>query len=72
MTRNFPTRSLTFAPEALRLVDAYAERRGIKRSKAVSELLLYVFMGDQCPTNPKVIKATLSTIREESDVRGRA
>jgi hypothetical protein len=64
MKRNTPTRSISFDSEALRLVDAYAEERRIKRSKAVSELILFVLKGDRCPTNPKIIKEAVSTVQE--------
>lgn len=69
MKRNTPTRSISFAPEALSLVDAYAEERGIKRSTAVTELLLYVLKGDQCETDPKVIEQAVAMIRDSDGSR---
>jgi hypothetical protein len=70
LKRKFPTSSQTFDPEALRLIDAYAEKRGIKRATTVSELILYLIKGTECETNPEMVKQTISAIRESEGTRG--
>ena len=66
MGRKSPVKRLTFKPDALRAIDAYAKERGIGRSTAVSELILYVILGeDRCPINPKVLKEIVEKVRKD-------
>lgn len=64
--RNFPPKKITFNPEALKAIDAYAKERGLRRSPAVCELILYVILGeDRCPINPKVLKGIVEKVRKD-------
>ena len=66
MNRNFPNKNITFSPQSLQAVELYAKKRGIGRSTAVQELIMYVILGDEeCPVNPKVVEKAAQQVREQ-------
>lgn len=65
MNRNFPKKNITFSPHSLQAVELYAKERGIGRSTAVQELILYVILGDESEINPKVVEKVAQRVREQ-------
>lgn len=63
---------MTFHPDAWTGVREYARVRGIPKSTALSELILYILKGDRCETNPKIIEHALSALRDSDGSRGLA
>jgi hypothetical protein len=73
MGQNYPKKNITFSPQALSAIEAYAKERGIGRSTAISELILFVVLGpEDSPTNPKVIERSALKVRESLSGEGLA
>jgi len=70
--RNHPKLSITLHPQALAYVERYRALRGVGRSTAISELLLFLIQRDECPANPAQIEQALSLLREDAAPRGLA
>jgi len=65
MKQKYPKKNITFSPQSLRAVELYAKERGIGRSTAVQELILYVILGDESEINPKVVEKVARQVREQ-------
>ena len=65
MTQKYPKKNITFSPQSLQAVELYAKERGIGRSTAVQELILYVILGDESEINPKVVEKVAQQVREQ-------
>jgi len=61
--RKKKTPSISFTPETLEMVDAYADQRKISRSAAVSELALYVLDREGSETHPKRVEEAVAALQ---------